>query len=279
MDPPKLTNLEKTRCFYHEQKVAYDQVFIFDLPFPVPPKLLIHIDLYHLILKKSKEQKTWVGQVTIPIFESANKFITNGSHTYPVNYNRRGKSDAKTDSANSMTFSTLITSTLLASDANLFEFYSSKGSKTDSLKQVKKSQLIENFYVIVEFIIQNFKENPSNACQALNNLYNSLKETWKERTDDYFQIYAQVLSFRHPNAEYHNKIFEGLAEFPDIPSGLYQFLQIIWRLLYKIPSKSSICHWPKSYKRKSCRIRKVHELVNGYWLLWCFYRRRKFDDI
>ncbi|KAK8894946.1 hypothetical protein M9Y10_023388 [Tritrichomonas musculus] len=239
MDPPKLTNLEKTRCFYHEQKVAYDQVFIFDLPFPVPPKLLIHIDLYHLILKKSKEQKTWVGQVTIPIFESANKFITNGSHTYPVNYNRRGKSDAKTDSANSMTFSTLITSTLLASDANLFEFYSSKGSKTDSLKQVKKSQLIENFYVIVEFIIQNFKENPSNACQALNNLYNSLKETWKERTDDYFQIYAQVLSFRHPNAEYHNKILEGLAEFPDIPSGLYQFLfMLIIKSIYLTKDRS-----------------------------------------
>ena len=223
LNPPEVTEKSSTRCFYHNTKGVFDEVFVFDLPYPIPDSLCVFIEFFHLICKNSSNDRSKIGTAKVQIVKNG-KFIEDGTHQIQIKY-AKGKSP-KADSSNRLSVQTMIVSSLVSSDSNLQSFYDHNGLENSQLTDVKTSLLLENLYHLIEMIINNIGDNPSAACTSLSVLYKILEADFPQ-ISNYFSIYSQVFSMRDTNKVNHAKIFEGLAIYTNIDSQLYKPLLMI----------------------------------------------------
>lgn len=225
INAPSLTETVTTRCYYHESKGVFDEIFSINLPYPIPNNLRVRIDFYHLICKDNneKDSRTPIGHCIIPLYDNG-QLIENGPHLFNISYdaNKDGFM-ANPEPNNALSCQTLLLSSLVSFDRNLEQFYSSNGQSLDALQNADVNCLIDNYYHVLEILVNKFKDDPVNSCKGLSLLYTKLEQSL-ENQQSYLDVYAQIFAFRSLNEPIHRQILEGFASYPEMNENLYRFL-------------------------------------------------------
>ncbi|OHT04172.1 hypothetical protein TRFO_28401 [Tritrichomonas foetus] len=219
-EPPNLSKSVTTRCYYHEPIGKFDQIFVFDLPYPIPQDLIIHVEFFHLICKSAQTDRSPIGSSIIKVFKNA-KMIEDGQHLIGIKYDKGKSPTDKVEKDNALSFQSLIWSSLVSPDSHLNAFYASNGQSIDELSSIPKELLIRDFYYIVEILINNILSNAVQSIKGLCILTNSVKDVLEQRLDEYLEIYSQIYAFRVPSKEYHKLLISGITEYhQQISSGV-----------------------------------------------------------
>jgi hypothetical protein len=211
-----LSKSDVTRCWYHTNKVAvFDELFVFDLPIPVSPKLTLVVDFYHLVAKqeKTKIKHTWIGKAVFPLFVD-DQLVPEGSHQVSISYCARVIKAKKPDPASSLTLQIAYKSSLITPEPGVAAYFRSDGVDSDRLETADVDVLIRHLFRIFDMAVAVVPVDAARAVRALCHATRKVVMVLKEKLPPFMDSFAQCFGVRNREigSEFHRKLMDGWSK-------------------------------------------------------------------
>lgn len=208
-----------SKCYYHVDKGIFDEIFSFNLPFPMNENISLCFEFYHLIAKKCDNNidRQYIGCSYIKLLNKELNRIQDGVHKIPIYYQKLSeiKSNVKnkTDNSNCVAIDIKFDSTLIFANEEMAKF--AKNCDPNDVLNITKDDLCENLYLVLDILVDQLIYKPKEAILGLVSVVEKVKETFKEKTYEYLDTYASTFSLRSPTKKYHLNLMNEWAGYMD----------------------------------------------------------------
>ena len=208
-----IADVAVTRCWYHhEDEALFDELFVFDMPYPVDPNLCIVVEFFHAIAKlpgKSNAMKSYIGCASLPLFESG-RTIDSSVRCAEIQYKKKGGGPLP---KNNVQLQVSFDSAILTSDPNLAEFFASGGSNASALRSSDPREILTHFFGVVDAITNTLGAKTREAIECLSACSALLEPILQDRLNNYLTFFGETYAVVPENTVLHKSIMDAWANY------------------------------------------------------------------
>ena len=215
----KKTQYITTTSWYHQENPSFSEIYITDLPYPLPKDLCFVVEFYHGIAQKHDLSHTPVGKSIINVLDQKNgSIIDNGQFNASIIY--EGFPVEPPSAKNVLQFLILPKSRIISIDPFLNTFLTQmmffKQSDPSFLTKSSTAQIYHFFLPIVELTINSMFENPYKAILSFINLSKILYPKIQDAFSSKLLSYVYHYVFRDDqsiNHKFHSSLLIGWSQY------------------------------------------------------------------
>ncbi|OHS97524.1 hypothetical protein TRFO_36245 [Tritrichomonas foetus] len=182
-----------SRCMYHEKCPKFDDYFLIELPFPVPPESCLFFEIYHVHQKPTETKPLdLIGTAYLNLYDKG-IFIQDDAHTISLSSDRSSR----------LTVRTILKSNFITNYKPFHRFKSLIASPNISLKALERVKeippkiIISNLLVLLDILMMLFENSNNFYFQPFLEIAEIGKQAMKiEKIEKYLILYFHYFAFR-----------------------------------------------------------------------------------
>lgn len=158
-----------TQCWYHNERAQFNEVFMAEIPYPLPQNLHFHVELFHGVAQESMLDSQYIGSADVPCYDERGHFNPQLA-TVPISIKDQ-KADAADEKKSTITFSTRIRSTFYSEDPNIQDFfltaYQTKILVPSCIEKARAIYIRIHLLSLLQIVIAAISKQPYRACKVM----------------------------------------------------------------------------------------------------------------
>ena len=200
LDPMARIETEFSRCTYHDKCPSFDDFFLFDLPYPVPQRMALSFNVYHVRAKPSEEKVLVpIGRASLSLY-SNDVLIEDNVHTVEVIQHGSKESAEKGE----LGVRTFLRSNVMTNNSAFVEFFNQVTNPAVSdeelarcVEKVPGYVLVTNLMLVLDALMQRFGEISDFSIHVLKTLKDTImRQIEPQKVEKFLMIYAKYFAFQ-----------------------------------------------------------------------------------